>query len=92
MERCRGLIYLLDGTNDPKLQYATLKHEITQYNSKLADRPACIVVNKIDLPEAKRNFEEMRQKMQVIGVSAKTGLNLRELLAVVRGLYDVGDS
>ncbi|KAG6460963.1 hypothetical protein O3G_MSEX012335 [Manduca sexta] len=88
IERCRGLIFLLDGTSDPQLQYDTLSHEITQYNSALKARPNCVVVNKIDTEEGKRSFEKLKKKMRVLGISAKTGVNLGELLTVVRDMYD----
>ncbi|CAH2987731.1 unnamed protein product [Chilo suppressalis] len=94
VERCKGLVFVLDGTNDPDHQYSILEHEVTQYSSALARRPRAIVVNKVDLPEARQNYEKMRQKMEVIGVSAKTGHNLIELLMVIRDIYDrdLGDS
>ncbi|CAH0757726.1 unnamed protein product [Diatraea saccharalis] len=88
IERCKGLIYLLDGSNEPKQQYRVLMHEIQQYSSDLARRPSVVVVNKIDLEEARQNYEGMREEMDVIGISAKTGLNLRELLKIVRAIYD----
>ncbi|XP_059050360.1 mitochondrial ribosome-associated GTPase 2 [Achroia grisella] len=91
VERCRGLIYLLDGTDNPQIQYNTLRNEIKQYNSDLMGRPSCIVVNKIDVKEGRENFEGMKRRVDVIGVSAKTGLNLGELLRVVRGMYDSGE-
>ncbi|KAL0858281.1 hypothetical protein ABMA27_012183 [Loxostege sticticalis] len=92
VERCRGLIYLLDGSTDPLEQYESLTYEITQYNAELADRSHCVVVNKIDLPEGRRNYEELKKNMDVIGISAKTGLNLMELLHIVRKMYDSGES
>ncbi|XP_028169960.1 mitochondrial ribosome-associated GTPase 2-like isoform X1 [Ostrinia furnacalis] len=92
VERCRGLIYLLDGSTDPQEQYESLAYEVAQYNADLADRPQCVVVNKIDLPEGKKNFEILKKQMQVIGISAKTGQNLVELLKVVRRMYDSGKS
>lgn len=92
VERCRGLIYLLDGTDDPLQQYNTLKRELAQYNTNLSERPACVVVNKIDLPEGRKNFELMNKELKVLGISAKTGLNLNELLRAVRVMYDSGES
>uniref|UniRef100_A0A2A4JFG4 OBG-type G domain-containing protein n=1 Tax=Heliothis virescens TaxID=7102 RepID=A0A2A4JFG4_HELVI len=87
-ERCRGLIYLLDSTQDPLTQYHTLSYELKQYNANLANRRACVVINKIDLDEGKKVYEDIRRNMDVIGISAKTGLNLSELLKVVRDMYD----
>ncbi|XP_060808241.1 mitochondrial ribosome-associated GTPase 2 [Amyelois transitella] len=88
VERCRGLVFLLDGADEPRRQYDTLSHELAQYSEQLAKRPQCVVVNKIDLPEGKRGFEDMKKKMDVIGISAKTGLNLAELLRIIRVMYD----
>ncbi|XP_063899443.1 mitochondrial ribosome-associated GTPase 2 [Helicoverpa armigera] len=87
-ERCRGLIYLLDATNDPLTQYNTLSYELQQYNANFTNRRACIVINKIDLDEGKKVYEDIKKSMDVIGISAKTGLNLSELLRVVREMYD----
>ncbi|XP_045456405.1 mitochondrial ribosome-associated GTPase 2 [Melitaea cinxia] len=87
-ERCKGLIFLLDGSDDPSEQYDILSYELSQYSKTLAERPKCIVINKIDLPEARLNYNEMRKSMQVIGISAKTGLNLAEFLTVIRKMYD----
>ncbi|KAF9411537.1 hypothetical protein HW555_009685 [Spodoptera exigua] len=87
-ERCRGLIYLLDGAQDPQEQYEVLRYELSQYSGALALRPATLVINKIDLPEARRTYEIVKEKMDVIGVSAKTGLNLDRLIQIVRKMYD----
>ncbi|KAM3955643.1 mitochondrial ribosome-associated GTPase 2 [Aphomia sociella] len=91
VERCRGLIFFLDGTDNPQMQYDTLTNEIKQYNINLTKRPSCIVVNKIDLEEGRVNFERMNRRVEVIGVSAKTGLNLGELLKRIRVMYDSGN-
>ncbi|CAB3258061.1 unnamed protein product [Arctia plantaginis] len=87
-ERCKGLIYLLDSTQDPLGQLDILKYELKQYNSSFMERKFCVVFNKIDIPQGKAVYERVKKEMDVIGVSAKTGLNLSELLRVVRDMYD----
>ncbi|XP_075989757.1 mitochondrial ribosome-associated GTPase 2 [Anticarsia gemmatalis] len=87
-ERCRGLIFLLDSSQEPMKQLESLQYELSQYNSSLMERKHCIVLNKIDLPEGKENYLEIKKNMDVIGISAKTGHNLMELLTVVRQMYD----
>ncbi|CAG9577457.1 unnamed protein product [Danaus chrysippus] len=87
-ERCRGLIFLLDGSDSPLEQYQILNHELTQYSEHLSQKPRCVVINKIDLPQAKQNYDEIKESMQVIGISAKNGINLAELLRVFRKMYD----
>ncbi|XP_026747819.1 mitochondrial ribosome-associated GTPase 2 [Trichoplusia ni] len=87
-ERCKGLIYLLDSTQDPMKQYKNLSYELKQYNANFSQRQSCVVLNKIDTEEGRRTFEEVRQKIECIGISAKTGKNLQELLMRVRKMYD----
>lgn len=90
-ERCRGLIYLLDSSQEPLDQLQTLQYELQQYNPKFMERRSCVVLNKIDLPPGKKVFEELKKEMEVIGISAKTGLNLTELLRIIRDMYDGGE-
>lgn len=53
VERCAALIFILDvSDNEPWKVLETLKHEITQFNERLNDRPHIIVANKIDLPNS----------------------------------------
>lgn len=69
-----------------------LRDEIFHYNPELLKRPSFIVANKLDLPEAKTNFnafkEAVGETMPILPVSAKFGLNLLELLIQLRQLYD----
>ncbi|CAH4033064.1 unnamed protein product [Pieris brassicae] len=88
IERCKGLIFLLDGSNNPLEQYQALNYELSQYNVSLNERQRCVVINKIDLPEVKKSLPKIREKFNVIGISAKTGLNLQELLGIIRKMYD----
>ncbi|CAH0602311.1 unnamed protein product [Chrysodeixis includens] len=87
-ERCKGLIYLLDSTQDPLKQYKSLSYELQQYNPNFSERKSCIVLNKVDIEEGRRNYERVREKVECIGISAKTGTNLQELLVKVRQMYD----
>ncbi|KAJ8706777.1 hypothetical protein PYW07_012855 [Mythimna separata] len=91
-ERCHGLIYLLDGTADPLHQYRTLTHELQAYSPSLAQRRGVVVVNKVDEEVAKQACREVGGRLQAIGISARTGENLPQLLRALRDLYDAGDS
>ncbi|XP_045782982.1 mitochondrial ribosome-associated GTPase 2 isoform X2 [Maniola jurtina] len=98
-ERCRGLIFLLDGTNDPLKQYKTLNHELKQYSAQLVQRPRCVVLNKMDVPRVAEIYRNISTHIRtksvgetaVIGISAKTGHNISELLRVIRQMYDEGE-
>ncbi len=43
----------------------------------LETKPILIAANKIDLPEAKRNYEELKDKLDVVPVSAESELALK---------------
>jgi len=70
----------------------TLKEEIRHYDASMLDRPSIVVANKLDLPEAKANFKEFRtlvgDSMPIMPVSAKFGLNLKDLLIQLRKVYE----
>ncbi|XP_050681940.1 mitochondrial ribosome-associated GTPase 2 [Leptidea sinapis] len=88
VERCKGLIFLLDGSNDPLHQYEVLMEELSQYNASLTERPRCVAVNKVDLPEVAESLPSIRRRLEVIGISAKTGRNIEQFLRIVRHMYD----
>lgn len=91
IERCVCLLYVLDlSVEEPWTQLSDLQHELEQYQEGLSHRPHAIVANKIDIPRAKTNLEELRQRVpfEVLPVSAKRKINVEELLIHVRKLYD----
>ena len=79
----------------PWRDYFSLLKEVGHYNAKLLWRPAIILANKMDLPEAHANLVVFKEKLKAKGkvdrrvvppifpVTAKTGMDLE---AVVRAL------
>lgn len=49
ISRTRLLIYVLDASDEPAETFAALQHELTQYDPELLERPAVILLNKVDL-------------------------------------------
>src|SRR5271166_1500204 len=47
--RTRILVYVLDAADDPAAAFKTVRGEIAAFDPALADRPAVIALNKIDL-------------------------------------------
>nr|XP_014099429.2 mitochondrial ribosome-associated GTPase 2 [Bactrocera oleae] len=91
-ERCKVLLFVLDASLDnPSLQYEQLMYELRKFSKNLAERPKIIIANKMDLPKAKNNFQDLQSelKVKVIPISAKTGTNLSELLKVMREYYEL---
>src|SRR5437867_2954141 len=76
--RCRVLLFVLDAAGsegrNPVEDLEHLRREIDLYDPMLSQRPWFVVANKIDLPEAKMNLQELRRrfpKVDVIAISAK---------------------
>ncbi|XP_068140596.1 mitochondrial ribosome-associated GTPase 2 [Drosophila tropicalis] len=91
-ERCTLLLFVLDASaQDPWLHYGQLMHELQQFGGCLAQRPQLIVANKIDMDESKTNYEELKRRLNqpVLGISAKMGHNLAQLLQTIRSSYNL---
>ncbi len=93
VERCTVLVHVIDcATNepgrDPLTDLDVLEAELAAHDEKtgadMADRPRIVVLNKIDVPEARDLAELVMPDLQARGlpvhqVSAATGEGLREL-------------
>lgn len=93
IQRCRCLLYVLDLASDdpdPLQQLRTLQYELEQYSQGLSRRPHAIIGNKLDLPAAETNLQELRNHIDlpVFGVSAKKVLNIKPLLLHLKELYE----
>jgi GTP-binding protein len=84
IERTRVLIHLMDGARprDEILRdKATIERELTQWNPALATRPTIPVLSKLDLPEARERFTELRDEIPGLhGISAATSEGVTDLL------------
>jgi GTP-binding protein len=89
IERTRLLVHLLDGAaQDPLGHFDQINQELTLFNPALADRPQVVVLNKLDLPDARQRWPRVKQAMDqrelpVYAISAATGEGVRELMAQV---------
>lgn len=89
IERTRVLLFLIgidygEG-RDPLKDFETLKRELKTFDKDLAKRPFVVAFAKLDLPEAREAFEEVRKKLKrkkivVHGISSATREGLTELL------------
>ena len=78
---------------EPWQQLEVLRYEIEQYNSELLGRPSAIVANKMDLPKASGNLQQLRQYAEEINlplftISAENSKGLIPVLQHIRALYD----
>ncbi|HZZ00141.1 MAG TPA: GTPase ObgE [Candidatus Baltobacteraceae bacterium] len=87
VERTRVLVHLLDGakTLDEILHdKETIERELGAWNPKLLEKPAMIVLNKLDLPDARERFEQLRAQFpEIRGISAATNEGVRDLIYAV---------
>lgn len=92
LSRARVLIYVLDmaGTDgrDPWDDYRILADEIAAYDADMAARPAIVLANKMDTPEAKKNLRKFVRltKVKPIAISCTNRTGLDDFKAVLRDL------
>jgi GTP-binding protein len=89
VERCAVLVHVLDCATfepgrDPLTDLDVLEAELRAYRTDLADRPRVVVLNKVDVPDARDLADLVRADLEarglrVFAVSAATHEGLREL-------------
>ncbi|KAK6938879.1 GTP1/OBG domain [Dillenia turbinata] len=68
LRRTRLLVHVVDAcAQDPINDYRTVKEELRMYNPDYLERPYVVVLNKIDLPEAKERLATLTQQIWSIG-------------------------
>jgi GTP-binding protein len=84
VERTRVLVHVLDaGTEDPLSDYATVRRELELYDPRLRERPEIVVLNKVDLPQAREKAGAIAARFEgreVLSISGATGEGTRELI------------
>ena len=94
VERSRVLVHLLDGASpDPAGDFEVINQEMMLFNPNLAKRPQLVVLNKIDLPQAREMLPRLQEELAdadnpVLAISAVTGENVQQLLYDVKSLLD----
>jgi len=88
LARTRLLVYVLDAADNPQAAFATVRSEMAAFDPALADRPAVVALNKIDLiaaGEVNKTARKLRQLtgLEVFPISAHKGENLAPLVAAI---------
>jgi GTPase len=83
IERCLVLLHVLDGMplepeRDPIRDLAVLREELRAHQPELLERPQLVVINKVDLPDARAMADLVREQLEqhgdeVLEVSAVSG-------------------
>jgi len=87
VERNRILVHLVDASDlpehDPLSPYETIRRELAAYDPALAEKPALVVLNKLDLPGAEENARRFASApgapAPLFAISALTGQGVEEL-------------
>lgn len=97
VERTKIILHVLDASGlegrDPVEDYHKINKELRLYNERLSKRPQIIVANKMDIPEAKENYERLKalakaEGVEIFPVSAATKEGLKELMERVSQALD----
>ncbi|MGC2634777.1 MAG: GTPase ObgE [Candidatus Cybelea sp.] len=84
VERTRILLHLLDGSKPlPEIlaDKQTIDAELAAWNPRLAHKPTLVVLNKLDLPNARDSLPELRALFpEMRAISAATHAGVRELV------------
>lgn len=89
VERTRLLVHMIDASGyegrDPLDDWRQINAELRLYQPALAERPQIVVLNKMDLPEARENEERLRNainvpRADVFAISAATGEGVQPLV------------
>jgi GTP-binding protein len=86
IERTRVLIHLLDGLSaDPLADFAAINHELAVFGHGLAGKPQLVVLNKMDQPQVRARWPEIKAALKAEGhpamaISALAREGTRDLL------------
>jgi GTP-binding protein len=97
VERTRVLVGVVDGAaREPVEEWRAVEDELRHHDASLLDRPMPLVVTKLDLPEVRDRWPELRRSLtaggaELIGVSAHDGTGLERLRARLATALDEAD-
>jgi len=89
IERTRALMHMVDVScyerPDPYQDYKTIINELKSYSPDLLRKKQVVVLNKIDMPEAKKRLKKLISdfNFKVYPISVLTGEGIPELLNVI---------
>lgn len=89
IERSRLLVHLLNGASaDPLAEFEQINQELRLFSPRLAAKPQLVVLNKIDLPEARVHWPAVQARAAALGwpaykISAVTQEGVRPLVAAL---------
>ena len=93
IERTRVIAHVIDmaGTEGrcPYDDYVIITNELKNFNEKILDKAQIIIANKMDMPGAKENLEQFKEKVKNIKIFEVSALNNEGLKDVINELGDM---
>ena len=87
IERTRILVHLVDASaldpSNPFQPVEGINKELVLYSESLIEKPQLLVLNKLDMPEARQGAESFRaaaKNIEIVSISALTRQGLNELI------------
>jgi GTP-binding protein len=86
VDRTLVLLHLVDGSQpDPVADFEQIQEELVQYDRGLAEKPRIVVVTKVDVPEVREQWPELRRAFDDVGyesfaISALTREGIDQLM------------
>lgn len=95
IQRTDIIVHILDGASpDPLADYNQIRVELALFDEELAERPEIVVVNKIDLPEAREYWDLLRESLAERGISdplAISALTQENLEGLIGRVFEIAD-
>lgn len=94
IERTKVIAHVIDMSGyegrNPYEDYQIINKELADFSEKLLKKPQIIIANKMDLPNAKENLEQFKQKVKlpVYEISAMSNIGLDEVLVALGDALD----
>ncbi|OMO75246.1 hypothetical protein COLO4_26223 [Corchorus olitorius] len=98
LRRTRLLVHVVDASaEDPLNDYRTVREELRMYNPNYLERPSVVVLNKIDLPEARDKVPYLTEEILKIGsdeINSEVGTSSEDIqsLPTEGGEADISSS
>lgn len=92
VERTRLLVHMLDldpmSGRDPVEDFDKINSELREYSANLAEKPQLVVLNKIDITEAREQSAETarrfkKRNVETLSISAVTGEGSQQLIYLI---------
>ncbi len=94
IERTKVIAHVIDMSSlegrNPYDDFVSINKELENFSPKLMKKPMIVIANKMDLPNASKNLEEFKKKVQVdvFPITAISNEGLNEVLVKLADLVD----